>query len=1037
MTTLASGYEPKDFESRLYAEWEASGVFAPQGDGPAYSILLPPPNVTGTLHMGHAFQHTLQDALIRYHRMRGYKTLWQMGTDHAGIATEMVVSRNLQIAGAGETRDSLGRDKFIDKVWEWKAQSGGTIERQMRRLGTSGDWSRSVFTMDDGPSAAVIEAFVKLYDEKLIYRGQRLVNWDPVLKTAISDLEVVSEEEDGFLWSIAYPLAGGATYEHVEHDADGNETLRETRDYLVVATTRPETMLGDTAVMVHPEDARYAHLIGKAVNLPLCDRALPIIADDYVDRAFGTGVVKVTPAHDFNDNAVGQRNELIAINIFSPNASLWRAGEPEWMHQVVTQLGASSHEWDRHQEPSPYAKAFMLLTQKGLSGLVNEYIPEKYQGLDRFEARKAILSDLDASGYLIEAKPHKLQVPRGDRTAQVIEPYLTDQWFVKMDDFARRGMELVENGSFKFVPPNWINTYRHWMENIQDWCISRQLWWGHRIPAWYVAINDTEFKSTIQPIVAINEDAAWLQVQQRISTDIGPGAYEKLKGKISLVQDNDVLETWFSSALWPISTMGWPDEASMRERGFADFVPSSVLVTGFDIIFFWVARMIMMTDHFMPKDTPDTERVPFKDVYITGLVRDKDGQKMSKSKGNILDPLDIIDGITVDELVAKRTTGLMKPKDAPKIEKNTRKEFPDGIAPHGADALRFTMAALAGPGRDIKFDMARCEGYKNFCNKLWNATRFVLMNTEGFTVRGASAPSPDGIQASSAKIGAEAPPTPVTDAEKWILSRLAKVSAEAGEHFAAYRFDLLAQTLYEFAWNEFCDWFVELAKPALNGEDKLAADSTRHTLLYVLESLLRLLHPLTPFVTEELWRGVAPKLGIDAASISTRAYPQAGDFGDHDYSAAETDIEWFKQVVSSLRSIRSTLGISPSKPVRLLLKNLNAEDAARMEKFAAPLKFLLKLESIETLSGEPPAAASAVIGDLTLLVPLEGLVDLDAERVRLDKEIAKVAIEKDKSEAKLAKFGGSVPPAVVEQERLRLTEWAAKLAALKEQRARL
>jgi valyl-tRNA synthetase len=940
MTTLASGYEPKDFESRLYAEWEASGVFTPQGDGPAYSILLPPPNVTGTLHMGHAFQHTLQDALIRYHRMRGYKTLWQMGTDHAGIATEMVVSRNLQIAGAGATRDSLGRDAFIDKVWEWKAQSGGTIERQMRRLGTSGDWSRSVFTMDDGASAAVLKAFVKLHEEGLIYRGQRLVNWDPVLKTAISDLEVVSEEEDGFLWSIAYPLSDGS-------------------GSLVVATTRPETMLGDTAVMVHPEDERYAHLIGKTVTLPLTNREIPIIADDYVDREFGTGVVKVTPAHDFNDYAVGQRHKLPMINIFTPDAA------------------------------------------------VNDSAPDKYRGLDRYAARKVIVAELEAAGLLIETKPHKLQVPRGDRTGQVIEPYLTDQWFVAMDGFAKRGLELVENGSVKFVPPNWINTYRHWMENIQDWCISRQLWWGHRIPAWYDNAGNV--------YVARDEAAARAQAAAKSG---GPGP--------TLHRDNDVLETWFSAGLWPISTMGWPNPESMHERGFADFVPSSVLVTGFDIIFFWVARMIMMTDHFMPTDTSDAARVPFKDVYITGLVRDKDGQKMSKSKGNVLDPLDIIDGITADALVAKRTTGLMKPKDAPKIEKHTRKEFPDGIAPHGADALRFTMAALAGPGRDIKFDMARCEGYKNFCNKLWNATRFVLMNTEGFSV-GAT-----GVATSVA-------PTPQTDAEKWILSRLAKVSAEAGEHFAAYRFDLLAQALYEFAWNEFCDWFVELTKPALNGEDKAAAESTRYTLLYVLESLLRLLHPLTPFVTEELWRSVAPKLGIDATSISTRAYPEASNFAGEDYTAAETDIEWFKQVVSSLRSIRSTLGISPSKPVRLLLKSMTAEDAARVDKFAAPLKFLLKLESIDTLpdGDEPPPAASAVVGDLTLLVPLEGLVDLDAERTRLDKEIARVAVEKTKSEDKLACFGGSVPPAVVEQERLRLTDWTTKLATLTEQRARL
>ncbi len=944
MTTLASGYEPKDFESRLYAEWEASGVFAPQGDGPAYTILLPPPNVTGTLHMGHAFQHTLQDALIRYHRMRGYRTLWQMGTDHAGIATEMVVSRNLQVAGQGETRDSLGREKFIDRVWEWKQQSGGTIERQMRRLGTSGDWTRSVFTMDPMASDAVIEAFVKLYEQGLIYRGQKLVNWDPVLKTAISDLEVVSEEENGFLWSIAYPLANGETYEHVEHDADGNETLRETRGYLIVATTRPETMLGDTAVMVHPEDPRYTHLIGKTVILPLCDRELPIIADDYVDRAFGTGVVKVTPAHDFNDNAVGHRHNLPMINIFTDEAK------------------------------------------------VNDNAPEQYRGLDRFEARKLIVSQLEEAGLLIETKPHKLQVPRGDRTGQVIEPYLTDQWFVKMDGFARRGMELAENGSVKFVPPNWINTYRHWMENIQDWCISRQLWWGHRIPAWYDEAGNVH--------VGRNE----AEVRAKV-------------GDIPLRRDNDVLETWFSSGLWPISTMGWPNAEAMQERGFDQCVPSSVLVTGFDIIFFWVARMIVMTDHFMPKDTPDVDRVPFRDVYITGLVRDKDGNKMSKAKGNIIDPLDIIDGIDIETLVAKRTTGLMNPKMAANIEKGLRKDYPQGFAAHGADALRFTMTALAGPGRDIKFDMARCEGYKNFCNKLWNATRFALMNTEGFSASGA--------------------PQPKTDAERWILSRLAKVSAEAGEHFASYRFDLLSQALYEFAWNEFCDWFVELAKPALAGGDAEAANSTRHTLLHVLESLLRLLHPLTPFVTEELWRHVAPKLGIADASICVRRYPQATDFGAEGYASAEADIEWFKAVVSAVRSIRSTLGISPSKQVSLLFRGGNADDAGRIAKFSAQLTFLLKLDRIDTIDGEPPAAAPAVVGDLQLFVPLEGLVDLDAERARLDKEIAKVAGEKDKSEAKLAKFGGNVPPAVVEQERVRLAEWTAKLDALQAQRARL
>jgi valyl-tRNA synthetase len=1021
MTTLASGYEPKDFESRLYAEWEASGVFAPQGDGPAYTILLPPPNVTGTLHMGHAFQHTLQDALIRYHRMRGYRTLWQMGTDHAGIATEMVVSRNLQIAGNGETRDSLGREKFIDRVWEWKHQSGGTIERQMRRLGASGDWTRSVFTMDPMASDAVIEAFVKLYEQGLIYRGQKLVNWDPVLKTAISDLEVVSEEESGFLWSIAYPLANGETYEHVEHDADGNEILRETRDYLIVATTRPETMLGDTAVMVHPEDPRYTHLIGKTVILPLCDRELPIIADDYVDRAFGTGVVKVTPAHDFNDNAVGQRHNLPMINIFTKEAKVVSNSASDWHMNQTTSNPSENRN-----------RVFSVVDMAGDIG-----IPEKYWGLDRFEARKLIVADLEAAGLLIETKPHKLQVPRGDRTGQVIEPYLTDQWFVKMDGFARRGMELVENGSVKFVPPNWINTYRHWMENIQDWCISRQLWWGHRIPAWYDEAGN----------VHVGRSEA--EVRAKV-------------GDIPLRQDSDVLETWFSSGLWPISTMGWPNAELMRERGFEQFVPSSVLVTGFDIIFFWVARMIVMTDHFMPQDASDAERVPFRDVYITGLVRDKDGQKMSKSKGNILDPLDIIDGISEDDLVAKRTTGLMKPQDAPKIEKATRKEFAGGIAPHGADALRFTMAALAGPGRDIKFDMARCEGYKNFCNKLWNATRFALMNTEGFSLpspagRGAGGEgsvSREGSAHNEPSSGASRHPgsspgqallptgegniiAPKTDAERWILSRLAKVSAEAGEHFASYRFDLLSQALYDFAWNEFCDWFVELAKPALSGSDAEAADSTRHTLLHVLESLLRLLHPLIPFVTEELWRQVAPKLGIEGATVSLQRYPQAADFGAEGYADAEADIEWLKAVASAVRSIRSTLGISPSKQIALLFRGGDAVDAARITKFSAQLRFLLRLESIDILAGEPPAAAPAVVGELQIFVPLEGLVDLDAERARLDKEIAKISAEKDKSEAKLAKFGGNVPPAVVEQERQRLADWTAKLEALQAQRSRL
>lgn len=943
--SLAPSYNPGSFESRLYAEWESSGAFAPQGDGPAYTILLPPPNVTGTLHMGHAFQHTLQDALVRYHRMRGYRTLWQMGSDHAGIATEMVVNRNLAAEGKGETRDSLGRDGFIAKVWEWKQQSGDTIERQMRRMGVSGDWSRKVFTMDEGPSKAVVEAFVRLHEEGLIYRGKRLVNWDPVLQTAVSDLEVVSEEENGHLWSIRYPLAGGVTYEHIEHDADGNEVQRETRDYLVVATTRPETMLGDSAVMVHPEDPRYAGLVGQAVTLPLTGREIPVIADDYVDRDFGTGVVKVTPAHDFNDNAVGQRHGLPLINILTATAS------------------------------------------------INDEAPEKYRGMDRFDARKAVLADLEAEGLMVEAKPHRLQVPRGDRSGQVIEPWLTDQWFVRMDGMGKRGLELVEGvdgqpGPVKFVPPNWINTYRHWLGNIQDWTISRQLWWGHRIPAW--------FDEAGKAYVGRNEADA--------------RARAGLAADVPLRQDSDVLETWFSSALWPFSTMGWPDEAAMAERGFKDFLPSSVLVTGFDIIFFWVARMIMMTDQL-------TGQVPFHDVYITGLVRDRDGQKMSKSKGNILDPLDIIDGIGLDELVAKRTTGLMQPQMAARIEKATRREFPQGIDAHGADPLRFTMAALAGPGRDIKFDLGRAEGYKNFCNKLWNATRFVLMNTEGVEASGTH--------------------EPVTDAEKWILARLAATAAEAEAHFASYRFDLLAQALYEFTWDEFCDWFLELAKPALNGTDTAAADSTRRTLLRVLEALLRLLHPLIPFVTEELWRHVAPRLGVQADTISLQRYPQAGDFDSGAYASAEADVEWLKQMVSALRRIRSELGVSPSRQVPLLVQGGSADDSARLQRFDSQLRFLLRLDGINAVAGDPPPSATGLVGELKLFVPLEGLVDLDAERARLDREITRVSAEKDKSSAKLGKFSDKVPAAVVEQEQRRLADWTAQLDNLTAQRARL
>ncbi len=919
---MEKSFEPSSFETKWYTHWEQSGCFKPSGHGPTYTIMLPPPNVTGTLHMGHAFQHTLQDALIRYHRMKGFNTLWQMGTDHAGIATEMVVGRNLALEGKGETRDTLGREKFIEKVWDWKQESGNTITRQMRRMGASGDWSREVFTMDPLPSEAVLETFVTLFEQGLIYRGQRLVNWDPVLKTAISDLEVISEEENGFMWSISYPLADGS-------------------GALVVATTRPETLLGDTAVMVHPEDERYAHLIGKMVTLPLCGREIPIIADEYVDREFGTGVVKVTPAHDFNDYAVGQRHSLPMINILTFDAK------------------------------------------------INNNAPEKFRGLDVRAARKAVLADLIELELLVEEKPHKLQVPRGDRTGQIIEPYLTDQWFVKMDTLAARGLELVENGDVKFVPENWINTYRHWMSNIQDWCISRQLWWGHRIPAWY-------------------DEAGTIYVGRN---EIEVRAKNNLAQDVKLQQDNDVLETWFSSSLWSHSTLGWPNEKAMAESNFAERLPTSVLVTGFDIIFFWVARMIMMTDHF-------TGVVPFKDVYVHGLVRDKDGQKMSKSKGNVLDPIDIIDGITLDALIKKRTSGLMKPTDAPKIEKATIKEFPDGIAAFGADALRFTFASLATHGRDIKFDLERCGGYKNFCNKLWNAARFVLMHCEDFTATGM--------------------PAARSESERWLLNQLATVTEQTQQHIADYRFDLAATALYEFTWNTYCDWFLEFAKPALAGDDSEAANSMRHTLLFALEACLRLLHPLMPFITEEIWQTIAPKLGITGISISTQAFPEVADFGPADTQAV-ANIEWLKALVASIRSIRSEMGISPAKSIPLLWHSTNAEDKTRLVTLESSLKFLAKIESITQLSGEAPASATALIGELQVFIPMAGLIDLSAEKARLAKELKRIEIEINKCQGKLASetFVANAPEAVVAQERQRLQDWQAQQLALAAQLQKL
>ncbi|MDJ0709784.1 MAG: valine--tRNA ligase [Woeseiaceae bacterium] len=914
---MDKSYRPEDIEQRIYERWEENGWFAPQGDGEPYCIMIPPPNVTGTLHMGHAFQDTIMDALTRLHRMKGHRALWQPGMDHAGIATQMVVERLLN--SEGKTKHDLGRDKFVERVWQWKDESGGMIAKQTRRLGASVDWSRDRFTMDDGCSEAVKKVFIDLYEEGLIYRGKRLVNWDPVLHTALSDLEVLSDDEAGNLWHFRYPLASGDRH-------------------LVVATTRPETMLGDSAVAVHPEDERYQDLIGEEIILPIVGRRIPVIADEYVDPEFGTGCVKITPAHDFNDYDIGKRHDLPMYNILTDDAAL------------------------------------------------NDEVPESYRGLDRFVARDKIVAEFRELGLLEEIEDYTVKIPRGDRSHAVVEPYLTDQWYVKIEPLAKPAIEAVESGRIRFVPENWSKTYFDWMYNIQDWCISRQLWWGHRVPAWYDDDGNV--------YVGHDEDA--VRDQHGIGDDV------------ELRQDTDVLDTWFSSALWPFSTLGWPE----KTRALKEFYPGNVLVTGFDIIFFWVARMIMMGLKFMGD-------VPFHEVYIHGLIRDQDGQKMSKSKGNVLDPLDLIDGIDLESLVTKRTAGLMQDHLAPKIEKSTREHFPDGIDAYGCDALRMTFASLATTGRDIRFDVGRIEGYKNFCNKLWNAARYVLMNTEAL----------DEGQAE------------FTAADRWIRARLDATTREMHRHFSSYRLDLAAQAIYEFTWHEFCDWYLELSKPVLQSDESSDAlqRGTRRTLIDTLESILRLLHPLMPFVTEEIWEQVAKRAGIEGDTIMLRPYPEAEDNAKDDDAVA--DVNWVQQFILGIRQIRGEMDISPGKPLPVLLQHAGHEDRHRAESLAFLLQRVGRVESIRALGDgeEPPAAATALLGDMRLLVPMKGLIDVETERARLEKQMEKVRAELAKANGKLGNenFVNNAPPAVVSQERDRVTEFEKTLAQLEEQLQKL
>jgi valyl-tRNA synthetase len=954
-------FNPTDIEQSLYTSWEEQGYFSPTGEGDSYSIAIPPPNVTGSLHMGHAFQQTIMDTLIRYQRMQGKNTLWQTGCDHAGIATQMVVERKIA-AEEDKTRHDYGREGFIDKIWQWKEESGGTIGTQMRRLGNSIDWTRERFTMDEGMSEAVQEVFVRLFEDDLIYRGKRLVNWDPKFHTAISDLEVENKDKKGHMWHLRYPLADGAT-------------TAEGLDYLVVATTRPETVLGDTAVAVNPEDPRYKDLIGKQVLLPLVNRLIPIIGDDHADMEKGTGCVKITPGHDFNDNEVGKRHALPQINILDKDAAI-------------------------------LATAEVYDTKGEICDAYSAELPSEFAGLDRFVARKAIVAKFDELGLLVEVKDHDLVAPYGDRSGVIIEPLLTDQWYVRVEKLVGPAIEAVKDGQIEFVPKQYENMYFSWMNNIQDWCISRQLWWGHRIPAWYDESGKVYVGRTEEEVRANNV----------IASDM------------TLRQDDDVLDTWFSSALWTFSTLGWPKET----EDLKTFHPTDVLVTGFDIIFFWVARMIMMTMHFN-KDEEGKAQIPFKKIYMTGLIRDENGDKMSKSKGNVIDPLDMIDGISLDDLLVKRTGNMMQPKLAKKIEKLTKKEFPNGIEAHGTDALRFTLTSVATTGRDISWDMKRLEGYRNFTNKLWNASRYVLMNTEEFDC-GSS--SPDG------KTGE----MEFSLADRWIIGQFEQTVKTVHEAFDTFRFDLASQALYEFTWNQFCDWYLELTKPVLFPRDQEQVNEaqqrgTRHTLVNVLEGLLRLMHPIMPFITETIWQRVQPlsDFSKNGDSIMIQAFPQF-DANKCDQQAIG-DLEWVKQFIVAIRNIRGEMDISPSKLLPVLLKNVNAIDQRRLDENEQFLSSLAKLESISVLSEneQGPACASAIVGDLSVLIPMAGVIDKDAELARLDKAIDKLEKDAARTRGKLSNenFVSKAPASVIEKEKAKLNEAESALTKMLEQKQQI